>query len=166
MGRSSFASFQDVVLPHLRSAYGLARWITGDADDAEDVLQEAHLRALRYFHTFRGDDGRRWFLAIVRNAAHAHLRRRIPEPVPVDEEEAAPAEEGPEARMLRNVSVAELERAIAQLPLPFRETLVMREIEELSYRQIAEIAGVPIGTVMSRLSRARRLLREALEERP
>jgi RNA polymerase sigma-70 factor, ECF subfamily len=158
--------FANVVLPHLDDAYGLARWVTGNRADAEDVVQEACLRALRGIGGFSGGNGRAWVLTIVRNAAYDWLRKnRSPALVHVDDLEAiermqladdtAPAGDNPEAALIARAEEAKLEAAITSLPPVFRETLVLRDVQGLDYREIATITGVPIGTVMSRLARAR-----------
>jgi RNA polymerase sigma factor (sigma-70 family) len=156
--------FARLVLPHLADAYTLARWITGNRIDAEDVVQEACLRALRAIAT-AGDDARAWTLTAVRNAARAWLRKNRPAArVTLDEFEPCDREqmrswdsndETPEAALIAKTASAHLEAAIADLPAPFRAALVLRDIEGLSYREIADITGVPIGTVMSRLARGR-----------
>ena len=167
------ARFRSVVLPHLAQAYALARWLTGDRADAEDVVQEACLRALRGIAGFAGANSRAWTLAIVRNAAHDWLRKnRSPAVIHVDDLEAiermqsqdadASAPDTPEAALIARADEARLEAAIAGLPTAFRETLVLRDVQGLDYREIASIAGVPIGTVMSRLARARARLIEML----
>jgi RNA polymerase sigma factor (sigma-70 family) len=160
--------FDRVTTPHFDAAYNLARWLTRDPHDAEDVVQEAYLRAYRFFSSFRGGDGRAWLLAIVRNTCYSWLtqHRRLQsalDPVELEEELAAPAEHGPEEILLRESAQQQLAQELEQLPLEFREVLVLRELEELSYQEIASIAAIPIGTVMSRLSRGRRLLRTRLE---
>jgi RNA polymerase sigma factor (sigma-70 family) len=159
--------FANVVMPHLDDAYGLARWVTGSRADAEDVVQEACLRAFRGIAGFSGGNGRAWVLAIVRNAAYDWMRKnRSPTVVHVDDLEAiermqAPEDaasttgESPEAALIARADEARLEAAIAGLPTVFRETLVLRDVQGLDYREIAAITGVPIGTVMSRLARAR-----------
>jgi RNA polymerase sigma-70 factor, ECF subfamily len=161
--------FAGAVLPHLDAAYSLARWLVRDAHDAQDVVQEALLRALRHFGGFRGGDARPWLLAIVRNAAYAWLRERRPSDASdlgSDELDAAMAATGPdlnpETALIRSVEKTLLNEAIAALPVAFREALILRELEDLSYREIAQITDVPMGTVMSRLSRARRLLAGSL----
>lgn len=166
-GQGRFAA---CVLPHLDAAYNLARWLVRDAHDAQDVVQDALVRALRHFDGFRGGDPRPWLLAIVRNAAFAWLgSRRTGEVDFADHEheldavlamDAAPAD--PESLAIRRAERQEIDAAIAALPIAFREAVVLRELEELSYRDIARITDVPIGTVMSRLSRARHLLAAAL----
>jgi len=164
------ARFRNVVLPHLADAYALARWLTGNATDAQDVVQEACLRAFRGIGGFAGGNARAWVLTITRHAAYTWLsKNRSPSLVVVDDlEEAerkelsrgAPLEgtETPEAALIAKADAAQLEAAIAQLPVPFRETLVLRDVQGLDYREIAQVTNVPIGTVMSRLARARRRL--------
>ena len=163
--------FANVVLPHLGDAYALARWLARNDSDAEDIVQEACLRAFRGIGGFGDINARGWVLSIVRNTAYTWLKRhRDPKFVAVDnveEVEQAGADAGvewgstpasPEAALIEQADAARLEAAIAELPIEFRETLVLREVEGLDYRTIAEITGVPIGTVMSRLARARRRL--------
>jgi len=160
------ARFRAVVLPNLDDAYGLARWLTGNRADAEDVVQEACLRALRGIGGFSDGDSRAWVLTIVRNAAYSWMRKNRPaDIVAVDDLETADAlriddgeVESPEAALIARTEAALLEAAIASLPDPFRETLVLRDVQGLSYREIAEVTGAPTGTVMSRLSRSRRAL--------
>jgi RNA polymerase sigma factor (sigma-70 family) len=160
-----------VVLPHLGDAYALARWLARNDSDAEDIVQEACLRAFRGIAGFGDINARGWVLSIVRNTAYTWLKRhRNPKLVAVDnveEVEQAGADAGvewgstpasPEAALIEQADAARLEAAIAELPIEFRETLVLREVEGLDYRTIAEITDVPIGTVMSRLARARRRL--------
>jgi len=168
--------FERFAMPHLDAAYNLARWLTRNDHDAEDVVQEAYLRAFKYFDGFNGGNGRAWLLAIVRRTCFTWLGRNRPsDMVPFDEGAAevidarearasfADSAENPESHVMRNVDREMLNKAIAELPPLFREALVLRELQELSYKEIAEVAGVPIGTVMSRLARARRLLKHALE---
>ncbi len=158
--------FEQVLLPHLDAAYNLARWLTRNDQDAEDVVQEAYLRALRFFGGFRGGDGRPWLLAIVRNACHDFLRNRGPagQMAPFDEEIHSQETEAqtPETLLLQQADRETVRRALEGLPIAWREVLVLRELEGLSYKAIAEVLGVPIGTVMSRLSRARARLEEQL----
>lgn len=158
------ARFDAILLPHLDAAYNLARWLLGNPEDAEDAAQEAYLRALTYFDSFHGEDGRAWLLAIVRHTCFEWLdkRRRYLE-IPAEHLELA-RDEGPspEALQLRNADRAAVQRAIEALPPEFREVLVLREMEEMSYKQIARITELPIGTVMSRLARARRRVVESL----
>lgn len=155
--------FERMVLPHLDAAYNLARWITRNDHDAQDVVQEAALRAYRFFDGLRGEP-KPWLLAIVRNSCLSWLQVNRPADLAGFDDRAvepeAPDESGPEAQAMRAVDRRMLNDAIAALPAQFREVLVLRELEDLSYREIARVADVPIGTVMSRLARARRLLGE------
>ena len=152
--------FERVVLPHLDAAYSLARWLAGNDHDAEDIAQEACVRAFRFLGGHRGGDARAWLLAIVRNTAFSWLRKNRPRAVvSIDDDEIAELEDpavaaGPFCAADRNA----LRSALEALPLEFREAIVLRELEGLSYKEIAEIAGLPVGTVMSRLARARRQL--------
>jgi RNA polymerase sigma-70 factor (ECF subfamily) len=158
--------FQAQVLSHLDAAYNLARWLLRSEHDAQDVVQEACLRAYRSFDQLRGDDGRCWLLAIVRNACRTWLdrnRRGAPQPLPDDDLGVPPDVNGdPQRQMLRRASGEAVRAAIDELPEEFREVIVLRELEGLSYKQIAAVAGVPVGTVMSRLARARGRLEHAL----
>ena len=158
--------FDRLVTPHLARAYNLARLIVGNAADAEDLVQEASLRAFRALEGFHGGDSRTWLLVIVRNVCYSFLARTrsVQESVEFEEEQHSTESPTPEASVLGNASAEEVRRAIEELPREFREALVLREMEELSYKQIAEITGAPVGTVMSRLSRARRLLRQQLQK--
>jgi len=156
--------FRSLVLPHLDAAYGFARYLAKDPSLAEDIVQEAFLKALRGFGGFRGGDPRSWLFAIVRTTWLSTTRGASAWADP-EETEALPSEDDtPEAALLRQGDVQTVRGAVEALPEPFRETLVLRELEELSYRQIAEITSAPIGTVMSRLSRARQMLLAALSE--
>jgi RNA polymerase sigma factor (sigma-70 family) len=162
--------FEEIVLPHLDSAHNLARWLVRDASLAEDVVQDAMLRALGYFSSFRGGDARAWLMQIVRNVAYnalASKQRRAETSL----EENAPdcadlspllsipdTAEDPEAALTRRQDLDQLEQALTALPVELRECLVLRELEALSYKDIAHVTGVPIGTVMSRLWRARQTL--------
>jgi RNA polymerase sigma-70 factor (ECF subfamily) len=157
-------SFDEAILPHLHAGRALARWLMRNDDDAEDVVQEASLRALRYFGTFEGGDGRAWFLRIVRNTCWSWQGRMQPPSDAFDEElhsSVQPAFD-PEALVLRTDDGRLIEHALSELPDRFRELLVRREFEGLSYRELADVMDVPIGTVMSGLSRAREALRVAL----
>lgn len=158
--------FAERILPHLDAAYNLARWLTRDAHDAEDVVQEACLRALRYMKSFEGGDARPWFLTIVRNAFYDWIARNRPAEVVQDDGAILDAVEDPAAidpqcQAIRNAEMRGLADAVAALPLQFREALVLRELEGLSYKEIARVADVPVGTVMSRLARARALLQRS-----
>ena len=155
----------DILLSHLDSAYNLARWLVRNGDDAEDVVQEAYLRAFQYSNGFRGGDARAWLFTIVRNAAYTWLRKtRAFEPVTeFDEQIATTGVEmaDPEQQLLQKADGRIVEQAMRQLPVRFREILILRELEGYSYKQIAEVMGVPMGTVMSTLSRARARFRDA-----
>ncbi len=161
--------FERVLLPHLDAAFNLARWLTGSVQDAEDAVQEAYLRALRFFGGFRGGDGRAWLLAIVRNACWDTLKqRRSLDPAdPFDETVHTPAsaDPDPEALLIRRAEEDMVREAVEGLPVEWREVLVLREFEGLSYKEIADVAAIPIGTVMSRLARARARLQQQLAAR-
>ena len=159
------ASFDTVVLPHLDAAHRLARWLMRDADVAEDVVQEASLRAFRYFRTFVGGDGRAWFLRIVRNTCYAWRGHRHQPPTDTFDEEqhsGARPQRDPETLLLQTDHAALIAQALDRLPAHFHQLLVLREVEGLSYRELSAVTGIPMGTVMSRLSRARAALRSAL----
>ena len=157
--------FEEVVLPHLDAAYNLERWLVRNTTDAEDLVQDACLRALKGFTGFRGGDSRGWLLAIVRNTCYTWLNKnRRLEPVEFDEKvhtEEVPVAE-PERVWARNAAHETLEKTLQELPAEFREVIILRELEDLSYKEISEIAGVPVGTVMSRLARARARLQLCL----
>ncbi len=174
-GSTAERLFAEMVLPHLDDALTLARWLTGNATDAQDVAQEACLRAFKALE--QGQESRvvekprAWLLAITRNAAFTWIARNRPkslvltaEPEMEEASSSGPKPETPEEAVIAAADSALLETAIAALPQAFRETIVMREINGLAYREIAEVTGVPIGTVMSRLARARSLLIAALAE--
>jgi RNA polymerase sigma-70 factor (ECF subfamily) len=159
--------FDRVVLPHLDAAYDLARWLTRNDQDAEDVLQNAVLRALQFFDGFHGVNARAWLLTIVRNSFYSWLEQRhrgheMAEPFDEEIHSAAGGGADPEVELLRQADSRLLRQGFESLPLPLREVMVLRELEGLSYKEIAAIASVPIGTVMSRLSRARRQLQDFL----
>ncbi len=162
----SASLFEQAVLPHLNAAYNLARWLTRNDHDAEDVVQDAFVRALRFFGGFRGDDARAWLLAIVRNTCYDFLRSHRPHELTeaFDEEVHTVIDESqsPEAMLLRRADQIMVRRALESLPLPWREVIVLREFEGLSYKQIADATGIKIGTVMSRLARARARLQHLL----
>ncbi len=160
--------FAAVMLPHLDAAYNLARWLMRNGQDAEDVVQEAMLRALTYYASFKGTNARGWLLQIVRNTAYASLKlNRGTVMISVhDGEEATLPEfvdtaDDPETALMRKRDRQEIHRLLSELPVEFREIVVLREIEELPYKEIAHITDTPIGTVMSRLWRGRRLLEAA-----
>ncbi len=173
-GLDDNARFRNVVMPHIDEAYRLAHWITGNRTDAEDVVQDASLRAFRAIREFAGGSPRSWVLSIVRNTAYSWLRKNRPATVvTVEDLEAVELEQSspgntnsvtPEAALIAKVDAERLHAAIAALPSPFRETLVLRDVEGLDYREIAEATDVPIGTVMSRLARARRRLLTIISE--
>lgn len=156
-------AFQRAMGPHMRDAWNLARWLVRDPADAEDVLQEAYVRAFRHFEAFRGERARGWLLSIVRNACWSFLSRRGEVQEPFDEERDTPAvvvqiTPEPEAQLVRVDQARRIQEEVQALRPEFREAFVLRELEGLSYKEIAEITNVPLGTVMSRLSRARREL--------
>ena len=159
-------TFDEVVLPHLDAGYRLARWLMRNEHDAEDVVQEASMRAFRYFRTFTGGNGRAWFLRIVRNTAngwHGQSLRSPTEPFDEERHSSARSDDDPETLVLQTDDVVLIERAMRNLPARFRELLVLRELKGLSYQEIAQVMGIPIGTVMSSLSRARQKFRGALD---
>jgi RNA polymerase sigma-70 factor (ECF subfamily) len=163
--------FRDAALPYLDDVFALARYLMRNVADAEDAVQECYLRALRHFDSYRGPAIKPWLLAILRNVCNTEFARRGKQEAPADDADEDPAAEqtsawqepqdSPEAALLRRHDDATIRRLIAELPQPFRETIVLREVNDLSYREIADIAGVPVGTVMSRLARARSMLRAA-----
>jgi RNA polymerase sigma-70 factor, ECF subfamily len=159
---SKAMNFEEAVLPHIDAAYNLARWLTRNDADAQDMVQEAYLRALRFFSGFRGTDARAWLLTIVRNTCYTWLRRNRSPELSCDFDEVVLAleseEPDPETQQLMKAQAQLVNEAIEKLPIEFREVVVLRELEELSYKEIAVVLGVPIGTVMSRLARARKRL--------
>lgn len=165
---SRIKRFEQKVLPHLDAAYNLARWLTRNDHDAEDVVQEAYERALKFFDGFHGDSARPWLLTIVRHTCYTWLQRNRPKEVTQvfdDEtsvENGEPCASTPETLLLQNADRDRLNLAIEALPLAFREVLILRELEDLAYKEIATITDIPLGTVMSRLARARKLLRFSL----
>jgi RNA polymerase sigma-70 factor, ECF subfamily len=167
MAQQEVELFERVVLPHLDDAYALARYLLRDEHDAQDVVQDAVLRAMRYFDGFRQGDPRAWLLAIVRNCCHTWYRRRRNEGVMLS---YGDADSSPQLHAAGNTDALAIQasereaigRALAELPLEFREVVVLRELNEMSYREIATITGVPVGTVMSRLARARKRLASSL----
>ena len=155
--------FEQTVMPHLNAAYNLARWLTRNGDDAEDLVQEAYLRAFRSFDTFQGQDGRAWVLSIVRNACFTWLRKKGNRlTTEFDEQMHSAADQSPNAEsvLLNQAALGSLHDCLEALPLEFREAIVLRELEELSYKEISGIVRVPVGTVMSRIARGRKRLQE------
>ena len=155
--------FEAQALPHLDAAYNLARWLARSPTDAEDIVQDAMLRAFRAFDGFRGGDAKPWLLAIVRNCWRnmgADTKRRGHTPLPEGDSAALVADDDPEMRAMETSEGRRLDAVIALLSEEFREVLILREMEDMSYQEIADVTGVPIGTVMSRLARARAMLRE------
>jgi RNA polymerase sigma-70 factor (ECF subfamily) len=165
-GPDKFLRFERAILPHLDAAYNLARWLMRDEHEAADAVQDACLRALRFIGSFRGGDGRLWLLAIVRNTCFSRLKRNAgrQDETEFDDELHSPENEStsPEVLAERSRDSEALRHALEELPEEFREVIVMRELEGMGYKEIAEVAGIPIGTVMSRLARARKRLQRAL----
>jgi RNA polymerase sigma-70 factor (ECF subfamily) len=159
------AEFEQVILPHLNSAYNLARWLLGNEQDAQDVVHDSFLRAHRYFDSFDGSDGRAWLLGIVRNACFTSLRSNKGQQIPPDEslEMQSPGETSPERMLILEQDLRALRNCIEALPPEYREVVVLRELEELSYKEISTAAGIALGTVMSRLNRARLRLESCLK---
>ena len=163
---SDHTRFEELVLPHLNAAYNLARWLTHDVNDAEDVVQDACVRALKYVGSLNDGGARAWFLTIVRHAFYDWCKRNRPAEIARDDGTAIEmaiddAAIDPEQAALRGAESRLLANAVAELPLAYREVLILRELEELSYKEIARIADIPVGTVMSRLARARSLLQRS-----
>ncbi len=157
--------FEDLFLPLLDAAYSLARFLARDAAAADDIVQESYLRAFRSFDSYRGGDARSWLLAIVRNCSYdwSKSRRRSTAQPEADPDDFSDVDQpGPEDLAARSSEIQRVRCMIRGLPEPFRQTLILRELEELSYREIAQITGAPVGTVMSRLARARQMLAEGL----
>ena len=154
-------SFEEIVMPHIDAAFNYARWLTKSDADAQDFVQDAFVRALRFFSSLRDDDARAWLLTIVRNTWYGRFpRRAVPGVTVADEnpDERAGGEMDPEAQLIQQQTVDKVRGAIESLPADFREVVVLRELEGLSYKEIADVVGIPIGTVMSRLARARERL--------
>jgi len=165
MPQDQLRQFESVILPHLDAAYTLARYLLRDEHDAQDAVQDAALRAFRHFATYRGGDARAWFLTVVRNACFSAMRARRTEPANPDLAIDASMAVEPRATDALAIEQSEMDavrRAVAALPVEFREVVVLRELHEMSYAEISTIVEVPIGTVMSRLSRGRRLLAQQL----
>lgn len=160
----------EALLSHLDSAYNLARWLLHDLADAEDVVQDAYVRAIDHYESFRGGDGRGWLLAIVRNACYDRLRRRR-DPLRAPDLDDSKVNRyykspDPEGLLLLAERVELVRKALTQLPAKYREAVVLREFEQLSYREMSDVTGIPVGTVMSRLNRARQKLHRLLVMSP
>lgn len=160
-------SFEQAVVPHLQAGYNLARWLLRNDHDAQDVMQDAAVRAFRHFAGFAGQSPRAWLLAVVRNCAYTFLAQNRARELnnELDEPDEPAVPENPEVLLLRSARLKMLNDAVDALPVEFREAFVLREMEGLSYKEIASVAGVPIGTVMSRLARARRRLQSVVTRR-
>lgn len=165
-GVGNSGRFEQLVLPHLDAAYNLARWLVRNPQDAQDIVQESYLRAFKFFSGFQGGDSRAWLLKIVRNTSYTFLERNKPARLAEEfDEKIHAADTGPpdvESEMVRNVESRMLREALDALPVNFREILILRELEGMSYKEIAELVEVPMGTVMSSLARGRERLREIL----
>ena len=168
-GQDKLQRFEQAILPHLDAAYNLARWLTRNEEDAKDMVQEAYLRAFKFFDGFRGVDGRAWLLSTVRNTCYTWLaqKRRTQTTTAFDEEIHTMDEDGmnPSTLVLKSGEVEMLKASLEELPEEFREVIVLRDFEEMSYKQIAEVINAPLGTVMSRLARARGRLKQMLYSR-
>ncbi len=158
--------FEEAMLPHLAAAYNLARWLTRNSNDAEDLVQEAFLRAFKSFEGFRGGDGRAWLLTIVRNTCYSWLQANRAQELTTAYDEAIHTVEddsrNPEILLLESADNQLLKETLEELPLEFREVIILRELEGMSYKEIAGLVGIPVGTVMSRLARARERLERRL----
>lgn len=166
--QNTLARFEEVILPHMDAAYNLARWLTRNDHDAEDLVQESYLRAFKFFGTFHGANARGWLLTIVRNTCYTWFRENRAEELTTSFNEEIHSTEAdpfdPQKLLLQRESSQLLKQALEELPLEFREVLVLRELEGLSYKEIAVIADIPPGTVMSRLARARTRLKQCLSK--
>jgi RNA polymerase sigma factor (sigma-70 family) len=166
---NKLARFEEIMLPHSAAAYNLARWLTGNDHDAEDVAQEAYLRAFKFFAGFRGIDSRSWLLAIVRNTCYTRLKqKKMYEVMTVFDEEIHTTDENistPETNLLQAMDSERIRNALEELPVEYREVVVLCDLEGLSYKGIAQIIKLPMGTVMSRLARARKRLIKCLSEK-
>jgi RNA polymerase sigma factor (sigma-70 family) len=164
--RTRVALFEAAVLPHLSAAYNFARWLLRDDHDAEDVVQESFLRALKFFDGYRGGNSRVWLLTIVRNTSYnwlqQHRSRQLMDPIDEASDVLASDQANPESLLQQKIDLGLLRHALMELPIEFREVVILREMEGLSYREIAALAELPIGTVMSRLARARGRLQRKL----
>jgi len=166
--KTELTRFEQTVLPHLDAAYNLARWLTGNEHDAEDVVQESYLRAVKFFAGFHGENARPWLLAIVRNTCYTWLRRNRMDELTTELDETTPIVDpsavNPESALLTAARTEFVRQALEALPVGFREIVILRELEGMSYKEIADIAAIPVGTVMSRLARARARLQKLLSE--
>jgi RNA polymerase sigma-70 factor (ECF subfamily) len=160
------ALFEQTVIPHMNAAYNLARWLTRSSQTSDDLVQESYLKAFRSFDSFQGNDsndGRGWILTIVRNTCLTWLKKKGNQPTAeFDEQLHSSADRNPESILLNEAAMGSLNQCLEGLPFAFREAIVLRELEELSYREISDITRVPVGTVMSRLARGRKRLQECL----
>jgi RNA polymerase sigma-70 factor, ECF subfamily len=166
--------FNALMLPHMEAAYNLARWLTGNTDDASDVVQESYLRAIKFFSSYRGGAARAWLLTIVRNTSLNWLKQKrnqkvVPLPNAGDDDDSGGPElvddkADPEFDLIQKQAAATMDQLIAALPVQYREVVILREIEEFSYKEIAEVTGMPIGTVMSRLARAKKAIQQHWHE--
>jgi RNA polymerase sigma-70 factor (ECF subfamily) len=168
--KDKLARFEQAILPHMDAAYNLARWLTRNEQDAQDMVQEAYLRAFKFFDAFHGVDGRAWLLTIVRNACYTWLHQnRAREMTTTFDEEIHSIESetsNPAALVLQSADHQILRQALDELPVEYREAVVLRDLEGFSYKEIADIVNVPTGTVMSRLARARERLKKILRDQP
>jgi RNA polymerase sigma factor (sigma-70 family) len=164
--QSEISRFEQTILPHLDAAYNLARWLTRNETDAEDVVQEAYLRAFKFFGGFHGENSRAWLLKIIRNTCYTWLQQNRAHELAIefDEKLHSVESDNPEIILLENINTQLLKQALEELPPEFREAMILRELEGLSYKEIAVIADVPVGTVMSRLGRARKRLQHCLTD--
>jgi RNA polymerase sigma-70 factor (ECF subfamily) len=166
--QNTLARFEEVILPHMDAAYNLARWLARNDHDAEDLVQESYLRAFKFFGSFHGANARGWLLTIVRNTCYTWFRENRAEELTTSFNEEIHSTEAdpfdPQKLLLQRESSQLLKQALEELPLEFREVLVLRELEGLSYKEIAVIADIPPGTVMSRLARARTRLKQCLSK--
>jgi RNA polymerase sigma-70 factor (ECF subfamily) len=158
------SDFERIILPHLGAAYNLARWLTKDADSASDIVQDACLKAFTFFSGFRGDNAKAWLLTIVRNTFFTSIRQKkdYEKELNEDLQGIISNESNPEDLLIEYENIEIIRAALANVPLEFREIIILRELEDFSYKEIADITGIPIGTVMSRLARGRKLLQQIL----
>jgi RNA polymerase sigma-70 factor (ECF subfamily) len=164
--KNNITQFEQIMMPHLDAAYSLARWLTRNDHDAEDLVQMAFVRAVRFFDGYQGGNARAWLLTIVRNTFYSTLRDQPDDAVDFDESihSMNDCASTPENSLLKQESKRVVNQALEQLPNNFREMIILKELEELSYKEIADLAGIPIGTVMSRLARGRKMLLAYLQK--